>query len=141
MVADAESAREELIMSTQSTPYPPESHAMSEADRVTIAALIAERDQLRTELHSVNRLLADCEENRGNLIAAVAELQAERDQLQALLHSQIETCEALQAELTTLQITDHLMTQNYNTLNNEYQELRQKYENLQCRVGEMILDD
>lgn len=105
-------------------------------------------DQLRTDLQNANRLLADCEDNRGVLVSAVAELHAtlrneerRHAETMGLLHSQIETCEALQAELTTLQITDHLMTQNYNTLNNEYQELRQKYENLQCRVGEMILDD
>lgn len=39
------------------------------------------RDDLTADLQSANRLLADCEENRGNLITAVSDLKQQYDAL------------------------------------------------------------
>lgn len=63
------------------------------------------RDELTTALFASETACAEC-------LAENARLTAERDQLQALLHSQIATCEALQAELTSLQAkTDNIKSE------------------------------
>lgn len=41
------------------------------------------RDAVTAEFHNTRRLLADCEDNRGQLVAALQEVTAERDQFAA----------------------------------------------------------